>query len=260
MTTGNDGAAEVIRRYWDVDAATYDDSAGHNPRHAVVRAAWRGALAALAGPAPARVLDVGAGTGFLSLLLAESGFEVTALDLSNAMLARLKAKASAAALAVEIVEGDALSPPDGRFDVVVERHLLWTLPDPAGALEAWHASAPDGRLVLVEGLWGASGGPVERARRQLSDLLRRARGVASDHHRPYDAEMLSQLPLGAGPEPADLVALVEASSWGTARLIRLRDVEWAERLAMPAPEQLLGANPRFSITAGRPATLHPTAR
>lgn len=46
------------------------------------------------------------------------------------------------------------APPTGeaRFDVVLCRHLMWTLPDPTAALTEWLARIrPGGLLVLVEG-------------------------------------------------------------------------------------------------------------
>ncbi len=60
-------AAEQIRAFWDDDAATYD--LAHQPRSAAVQAAWNAALARFLPPAPAHVLDAGAGTGFLSLAM-----------------------------------------------------------------------------------------------------------------------------------------------------------------------------------------------
>src|SRR5215469_1345874 len=132
-----------IRRFWDDDAATYDRSPGHRPRSAAVQAAWTAALEHLLPPAPARVLDCGAGTGFLSLIAARLGHEVTALDLSSRMLAELEEAAAREKLAVAVVVAPADEPPPG-FDAVMERHLLWTLPDPSGALRAWRAAAPAG--------------------------------------------------------------------------------------------------------------------
>ena len=78
-----------IRRFWDDDAATYDNAPGHRPTSPAVQAAWTAALEALLPPPPARVLDCGAGTGFLSLIAARLGHRVTALDLSPQMLAKL---------------------------------------------------------------------------------------------------------------------------------------------------------------------------
>ena len=130
-----------VRAYWDADAATYDDTPDHGAASPAERAAWNAALARLLPTPPARVLDAGAGTGFLSLACGRLGHRVTALDLSPAMLARLRAAAERDDLTVEVVEGEATSPPPGPFQAVVERHLLWTLPDPAAALAAFNIMA-----------------------------------------------------------------------------------------------------------------------
>ena len=151
-TPGLEAVSEQVRDYWDTDAATYDRTPHHNPRTALELAAWAAALRRLLPPPPARVLDVGTGTGFLALILAKHGFEVSALDLSTAMLGRLKAKADAAGLEIRTIHADASETPLAGFDAVVERHVLWTVPGPKATLEAWHRSAPDGRLVLVESL------------------------------------------------------------------------------------------------------------
>ena len=147
-----------IRSFWDADAASYDLIPGHYPQTPAQWAAWRGALEPLLPPAPSRVLDVGAGTGFLSLVVAGLGHAVTAVDLSGQMLARLTAKATAQQLAVTAIQAGADEVPREEFDVVMSRHLLWTLPDPEGALRAWRMAAPAGRLLLVESVW-ARGSP-----------------------------------------------------------------------------------------------------
>jgi 2-polyprenyl-3-methyl-5-hydroxy-6-metoxy-1,4-benzoquinol methylase len=77
---------DEIRQWWDEDAATYDHSSTHRPRSPAQSAAWTVALARLLPHPPARVLDCGAGTGFLSLTAARLGHEVTAVDISGQML------------------------------------------------------------------------------------------------------------------------------------------------------------------------------
>lgn len=241
--------SEEIQQFWDEDAAVYDDSPEHHPRRPHERAAWSATLRRLLPDPPARVLDAGAGTGFLSLLLAAQGYQVTAMDLSAGMLDRLRAKAARQGLDVEIVRADAASPPDGPFDAVVERHLLWTLPDPAAALAAWRRAVPTGRLVLVEGTWGKTTG-IPAVQAEARRLARRFRGAEPGHHGHYTDRVVSALPHANGITPAEMVSLVEASPWGRARLERLRDVEWATLEGRSLLDQLLGTNPRWAVTAG----------
>jgi SAM-dependent methyltransferase len=238
-----------IRRYWDEDAPTYDDSRQHRPRSPMVEAAWAAALEAVLPPAPARVLDCGAGTGFLSLLAARLGHRVTALDLSAGMLERLRARAETFQLDIETVNGPATQPPAGGYDAVMERHLLWTLPDPSAALKAWRAAVPPGgRLVLVESLWGEVD-PVERWRSTVRRALRQLRKVPPEHHAEYDPGMRRELPLGSGTHPGRLAAMAVDAGWSTPRLHRLADVEWAERNDLPIVERLVGVTPRFVLVA-----------
>lgn len=172
-----------IRQFWDADAATYDHSASHHPSTALARAAWARTLERLLPPPPTRVLDVGAGTGFLTLLAARLGHRVTALDLSAQMLDRLRAKATAEDLDVEVVEGAADQPPDSGFDTAIERHLVWTLPDPRSTLARWRAAAPAGRLVLLESAWGSAAHPSEALKGRARGILRLQSGtvVAAGH-------------------------------------------------------------------------------
>lgn len=245
------GTIDDIRRFWDEDAPTYDDAPGHRPRSAMVDAAWTAALDALLPSPPARVLDCGAGTGFLTLIAASMGHRVTALDLSPGMLERLSARVAAAGADVAPVLGTAAAPPDGPFDAVMERHLLWTLPDPLAALHAWHdVAAPGATLVLVESLWGEAD-PVERGRASVRRALHRLRRADPEHHAEYSPALRGSLPLGAGTHPSRLVELVTEAGWTTPRLHRLADVEWAERTELGLPERLTGVPPRFAVVARR---------
>jgi ubiquinone/menaquinone biosynthesis C-methylase UbiE len=238
-----------IRRYWDEDASTYDRSVGHGIEHPAAAAAWTAALAKHLPPPPANVLDVGAGTGAMSLLAAHLGHRVTAFDISPGMLAHAKRKASQHGLALTTVVGHAEEPPAGPFDAVVERHLLWTLPDPTCALESWRRVAvPGGRLVLYEGRWGRLG-RAARTRRATAELARRFMQAGPDHHSAYDEDVLSALPLAGGIDVDAAVSTVERAGWTAPRVERLREVERAYRVASPPLLGWLESIPRFAVLA-----------
>lgn len=155
---------DAIAAYWNDAAPDFDREPDHGLGAAPTRLAWRRRLAEWLPGEPADVLDVGCGTGSLSLLLAEAGHRVTGVDLAAEMVGRARAKFAAAALPGTFLVGDAGQPPVGerQFDAVLSRHLVWTLPDPAAALREWTARLrPGGRLVLVEGRWREAGAPVE---------------------------------------------------------------------------------------------------
>ncbi|MER7110885.1 class I SAM-dependent methyltransferase [Streptomyces sp. NPDC000229] len=150
----------LITAYWDAAAASFDDEPDHGLRAARTRAAWARLLRSWMPSEPADVLDIGCGTGSLSLLLAEDGHRVTGVDLAPRMVERARAKVAAAGRSGRFLVGDAMEPPTGqeRFDAVLCRHLVWTLPDPRAALRNWvDRLRPGGRLVLIEGRWREAG-------------------------------------------------------------------------------------------------------
>ena len=162
---------------WDAAADTFDEPADHGLHDLRVRDAWRRLLRAVLPPPPARVADLGCGTGTLSVLLADEGHRVDGVDLSHRMLERAEAKAEGRS-GLRFVHGDASHPPlgAGSYDVVLCRHVLWALPDPAGALRRWvDLLAPDGTMVLVEGRWSTGAGlPADSVVALLESLGRGA--------------------------------------------------------------------------------------
>lgn len=94
-------------------AAIYDDSSADEFKPSVVDASVA-VLAELAGDG--RALELGIGTGRIALPLAHRGVPVRGIDLSRAMVSRLRAKPGGAAIGVTI--GDfATTRVDGKFSV-----------------------------------------------------------------------------------------------------------------------------------------------
>jgi len=95
-----------------------------------------------------KTLDAGAGTGRLSVRLAEAGAQVTALDLSPEMLAILRSKNPD----IETVEGDLENMPfeNESFDKVFSSLALVHLKKIEPFLdECYRVLKDDGKLVLV---------------------------------------------------------------------------------------------------------------
>ena len=133
-----------------------------------------------AGPVPTDALDVGCGTGFLALQLAGLGHRVVGVDGAEAMLTVARAKASQAGLAIDFQLADAAVLPfaAASFDLVIERHVLWTLLDPAAALADWgRVLRPGGRLILIDHPGRRGPGPLRarlRADQELPAAVQRA--------------------------------------------------------------------------------------
>lgn len=108
-------------------------------------------LEALAGRPP-RALELAIGTGRIALPLAASGVEVTGIDISEEMVALLRAKAGGEA--IHVVMGDfADVQVEGSFPLVyLAFNTLFALPDQARQVECFLNVArvlePGGRFVL----------------------------------------------------------------------------------------------------------------
>ena len=109
-------------------------------------------------PASLRVLEVGTGPGFFAILLRELGCEVTAIDLTPAMLDEARENAGPLAAGIRFLEmnAEALSFADESFDAVISRNLSWNLPHPERAYAEWaRVLKPGGLLLNFDANWYA---------------------------------------------------------------------------------------------------------
>ena len=107
----------------------------------------------IAGIAPGRALDVGAGEGGDAVWLAEQGWQVTANDISQRALDRVSAEARRRGLAIACNRADANAPAPfdaGQFDLVSAQYAsIPRTPDGRGAHNLLGAVAPGGTLLVV---------------------------------------------------------------------------------------------------------------
>ena len=112
-----------------------------------------------------KILDIGCGAGFFSILLAKEGHQVTGVDLTPDMVERARFLAMEEGVSEDIAEGscrfmvmDAENPEfaDESFDVVISRNLTWTLPHADRAYEQWiRVLKKDGCLMNADADYGA---------------------------------------------------------------------------------------------------------
>ena len=145
-----------IQDYWTVRSDSYSRQ-NLQEMNNWKRRAWREKILSMA-PADGKleILDVGTGPGFFAINLALAGHSVTGVDVTEEMLCHARENAAAYGAAPRFLHqsGDALPFPDGSFDLVVSRNVLWNLERPVQALREWcRVLRPGGRLVYFDANW-----------------------------------------------------------------------------------------------------------
>jgi methyl halide transferase len=105
---------------------------------------------------PCRMLEVGCGTGTNAVYLAQLGFEVTAVDLSEVALDRARAKSKDADVSIKFIQADITSPPElgGPFPFVFDRgtyHIVRSVNLTAFQKTLAIAVQPDGLYFVLAG-------------------------------------------------------------------------------------------------------------
>ena len=97
-----------------------------------------------------KILDVGCGSGFFTILLGKQGHDVLGTDLTPDMIEKSRelAKEEGVDCKFEIMDAENLDFPDETFDVVISRNLTWTLPDAGHAYEEWCRVLKKGGILL----------------------------------------------------------------------------------------------------------------
>lgn len=180
-----------MQQRWNNNATSYDNAEAHGINNPWAIKRWKGLFSNKCGET---LLDVGCGTGFVTVLAAQAGLAVTALDWSESMMAQAKEKVRAAHMSVTFVQGDidALPFKDDTFQNVSARHVIWTLTDPMTSFKEWHrVLRPGGTL--------------------LADYSPRKGAIVACH---YSLEIEKQLPFNKDIPSATIVNMLEEAGFG----------------------------------------------
>lgn len=151
-----DERKERIVKYWGKRSESFL-SQRREELHCAMAGRWLkeiekqiGGMKAACGSRKLKILDVGCGTGFFTVLLAKQGHEVIGTDLTPEMVENSKKLAAEEGISCEFFRMDAenLEFADETFDVVISRNLTWTLPDVEHAYKEWIRVLKKGGLLL----------------------------------------------------------------------------------------------------------------
>lgn len=213
----NHGLKEDIRDYWSERSKTFDLAFGHRIPPGPELDAWAEAARQHLGTKPLRVLELACGTGEVTNVLLSLGHEVTALDFSEHMLAVARRKHAGNPKARFILaDAENTMEPDGDYDAVVCRHLVWTLTDPERAFSDWYrVLRSGGKLLIFDGDWAK---PASFGRLALFAIGMIDRVLGKDHH--YDGALsdrhqniMTRLPFGDGLTVEKLQPLIEGAGF-----------------------------------------------
>jgi len=124
----------------------------------------------------APALEIGVGTGLIALPLRERGFDVVGIDLSAAMLGKLRAKADGRT-PMPVLRADATRLPfrDGSFGAAYARHVLHLIP-------GWRTAVAELCRVVGRGVVLVEGGGEDGSRwLDLWKAMRSVLGPEADH-------------------------------------------------------------------------------
>ena len=190
---------------WNAWAPNYDDY--HKDELATENLdLWRSVLKrVIAAPAGAKVLDIGTGTGFLSVMAAELGYDSYGIDLSEQMLDYAKKHSEERKAPVTLIRGDGDRLPfrDGTFAAVMNSRVLWTCVDPCASLREWmRVAAPGGRIISFT----RTGEEVARENGMMDSMLPMSNAVTGDYVRVYQEAGLKNVTCEKLPEEMSVLA------------------------------------------------------
>lgn len=147
-----------IEEYWTTRTEGYSE-VNQKELQGMQKTAWLKVLKEQfpqAGAGVLKILDIGTGPGFFPIILAEAGYQVTAVDYTEGMLLQARENAGALCEKIDFRQMDAqnLEFASESFDVVISRNLTWNLEKPNQAYAEWYrVLRRGGKLINFDANW-----------------------------------------------------------------------------------------------------------
>ncbi len=223
---GGSHPKEVIEDYWDLRSKSY--AQGVTGSKDEERGVWKRCLAPFVSDLHIqKALDGGAVTGFLSFVQYDMGIDVIGTDLSRGMLSQAREASIKISANLDLCQGDAESLPfkSSSFDLVTCRHLLWTLPNPARALEDWKRILRlRGRILAIDGNWFDPSAKKKLARWVSGRLKNFSHDQNPVPFQKFYQPIEKNLPLYQASKPDRCCELFMAAGLADVAVDRLQDV------------------------------------
>lgn len=157
----------ILNNYWSGRAEAYHLNQTQSERAQFERPIWEKVWSKalpIVSEEAVRVLDLGCGSGYVTHLLSDCGYETIGVDGSEEMINQATQedglrRSTGRATAIFQV-GDAHDPEfrEGSFDAITSRYVLWTLLDPQAAINRWVSLLkPGGVIACVDAAWYPKG-------------------------------------------------------------------------------------------------------
>lgn len=160
-----------------------------------------------------KILDIGTGPGFFSMILSEAGYTVAAVDYTEEMLEKAKenlgkyTKYGLERVTLQRMDAQNLEFADETFDVVISRNLTWNLEKPEQAYQEWmRVLKPGGVLLNFDANWYGYLYDEEKKEAYEADRKKVEEQQLDDHYLCTDIDRMEniarQVPLSAMERPA----------------------------------------------------------
>ena len=145
---------EQLRELWTDRASSYSDNVIAQIDGGTYRKWSEEVLKDLPNDRPLKVLDVGCGPGFFSVILGRLGHHVTGIDYNGEMCRVATENCKIYGIPADFRRMDAHNLEfDGEsFDLIVSRDVLWNLDDPEKVYnEMYRVLRPGGKITVFDG-------------------------------------------------------------------------------------------------------------